>query len=63
MKFAGSPPLTWEKGATSVNIEDESSAFLCDVELAFAFDQGVVLKDTTTNGCKGKLFWKQIIRI
>ena len=54
LKLAASPPLTWEKGVTSVDIEDDSSAFLCEVTFSFAFDQGVVLKDATINGCKGK---------
>ena len=54
LKIAASPPLTWEKGATSVDIEDEGSAFFCEVAFSFAFDKGVVLKDTTTRGCKGK---------
>ena len=54
LKIAASPPLSWEKGATSVNIEDEGSAFLCEVTFSFAFDQGFFLKDTTTKGCKGK---------
>ena len=50
----GKPPLIWETATTSVDIEDESAALLCEVVFSFALDQGVVLKDTKANGCASK---------
>jgi len=46
-----SPPLSWETATTSVDIEDEHSALLCEVTFSFALDHGVVLKDLKANGC------------
>ena len=51
---AASPPLSWETATTSVDIEDEHSALLCEVTFSFALDQGVVLKDVKANGCTSK---------
>ena len=49
---SGRPPVSWEKAKTSVNIGDVGSVMDCEVSFAFAFDKGVVLKDTKANGCK-----------
>ena len=52
---AAGPPLNWEAATTSVDIEDNSDALLCEVGFSFAVDQGIVLKDIKENGCTGEL--------
>ena len=39
------PSLNWETSSTSVDIKDDSGAFLCEVSFAFALHEGVVLKE------------------
>ena len=51
---AAGPPLNWEAATTSVDIEDNSDALLCEVGFSFAVDQGIVLKDIKENGCTGE---------
>ena len=46
--------LNWEAATTSVDIEDNSDALLCEVGFSFAVDQGIVLKDIKENGCTGE---------
>ena len=43
--------MNWEEATTSVDIEDDSEALLCEVVFSFALDQGVVLKDIKEKGC------------
>ena len=51
---AANPPLNWETAKTSVDIEDNSEALLCEVSFLFALDQGVVLKETKQKGCSSE---------
>ena len=51
-----SPPLSWETASTSVDIEDDSEAFLCEVSFSFALNEGVLLKDVKESSCTSKSY-------
>ena len=50
------PPLSlsWEAASTSVDIEDDSEAFLCEVSFSFALHEGVLFKDVKESSCTSK---------